>query len=145
MKVLVLHGPNLNALGHREPQLYGSSTLNEINHSMADLAVDLNVGLECFQSNHEGELIDKIQSTDADAMVFNPAGYTHTSISLRDAILSVSKPFVEVHMSNVYTREPFRHVSYFRDIAIGQITGFGAASYLLGLRAVVDWLKANGE
>lgn len=140
MEVLVLHGPNLNMLGQREPEIYGSLLLSDINSELETLARILDVELSFYQSNIEGELINTIQQCAVDGIVFNPAAFTHTSIALRDAMLSKQLPFVEVHLSNVYARESFRHHSYFRDISIGQICGFGVHSYTLGLRALVSHL-----
>lgn len=143
MKILVIHGPNLNLLGQREPEKYGRKTLEEINQSLTKLAKELGVTVECFQSNCEGELVSKIQEAyDYDGILINPAAYTHTSIAIRDAILAVTKPCVEVHLSNLYRREEFRHNSYIAPISVGQISGFGPESYLLGLRALVSHLKA---
>lgn len=140
--ILVLHGPNLNLLGRREPGHYGTATLADITAKLDALAAETGVRLEHFQSNHEGALIDRIHAAaDAvDGLLVNPGGLTHTSVSLRDALSAVGLPFVEVHLSNVHAREPFRHVSVLADIAVGQIAGFGAASYTLGLRAIVEWL-----
>jgi len=135
--ILVLHGPNLNLLGEREPEIYGRTTLAEIDRRLSLLASELDVHLECFQSNHEGELIDRIQSARnrIGAIVINAAGYTHTSVALRDALAAAGVPVVEVHLSNVHRREPFRHRSLIAPVAAGQIAGFGVDSYLLGLRA----------
>ncbi|MDA8430719.1 MAG: type II 3-dehydroquinate dehydratase [Geobacteraceae bacterium] len=143
MKFLVLHGPNLNLLGRREPGVYGILTLAEINLSIAQLAAELGCAVEFFQSNAEGDLIDAIQSAldEYDGILINPAAYTHTSIAIRDALASVGIPFVEVHLSNVYKRESFRHVSLTAPLAVGQICGFGCESYLLGLRALFSHLK----
>ncbi|MDG2615544.1 type II 3-dehydroquinate dehydratase [Thermoleptolyngbya sichuanensis XZ-Cy5] len=142
MSILVLHGPNLNLLGHREPGIYGRETLDSINQSLQDAAVQIGVRLESFQSNHEGALIDAIHGAMSvqDGLLINPGAYTHTSIAIRDAIAAVALPTVEVHLSNVYRRESFRHHSYIAPVAIGQISGFGAFSYVLGLRALIHHL-----
>ena len=143
MKILVIHGPNLNLLGDREPEKYGKRTLNDINAAIKKLAGELGAEVEFFQSNCEGELVTKIQEVkqNFDGILINPAAYTHTSIVLRDAILAVTKPCIEVHLSNIYTREEFRHHSYIAPVCVGQISGFGLDSYLLGLRAIVNHLK----
>lgn len=137
MKILVIHGPNLNLLGKREPDIYGTVTLSEINDRLSALARELAVDISFFQSNHEGELVQKIQEAMGvyQAIVFNPGAYTHTSVALRDAISSTGLPVVEIHLSNIYQREEFRRHSYISGVAVGQITGFGPDSYLLGLRA----------
>lgn len=135
-KVLVLHGPNLNLLGTREPQTYGHTTLADINEALATRAAAAGIGLDTFQSNHEGALVDRIhaaRSEGVDFIIINPAAYTHTSVALRDALAGVAIPFVEVHLSNVHRREPFRHHSYFSDQAIGVICGLGWQGYLLAL------------
>ncbi len=144
-KVLVLHGPNLNLLGQREPGIYGQTTLETINQSLHALAKSLDVTVECLQSNHEGVLVDAIQAapSHAQGILINPAAYTHTSVALRDAIAAVALPTVEVHLSNIHQRESFRHHSYIAPVAIGQIAGFGAESYLLGLRALVSYLQRS--
>lgn len=140
-KLLVLHGPNLALLGIREPHIYGQTTLEMINKQLTERATHNNLTLETFQSNHEGELIDRIHKAYVDKIthiIINPAGLTHTSIALRDALLSVSIPFIEVHLSNIYKREPFRHHSYFSDCAEGVISGFGTSSYLLAFDAIIN-------
>ena len=139
MKILVLNGPNLNLLGKREPQIYGAETLEDINRRIAALAIELGVEVAFFQSNHEGELVQKIQDALGayQAIVINPGAYTHTSVALRDAISSTGIPTIEAHISNIYKREEFRHQSYISAVAAGQIAGFGPESYLLALRAAV--------
>lgn len=139
-KILIVHGPNLNLLGKREAEIYGDHTLERINSRITDLAREKKVGVEFFQSNSEGELVDKIQEAAGifDALVINPAAYTHTSLAIRDAILAVKIPTVEVHLSNIYRRESFRRKSYLSDIVNGQVVGFGADSYLLGLQAAIN-------
>jgi 3-dehydroquinate dehydratase II len=143
MKILVLHGPNLNMLGLREPEVYGSTTLVQINDRLIQDAMELGAELSFLQSNHEGVLIDAIHAAFQvqQGILINPAAFTHTSVALRDAIASVNIPTVEVHLSNVYKREEFRHHSFIAPIAIGQISGFGAESYRLGLRALVAHLQ----
>lgn len=138
--ILVIHGPNLNLLGTRETDLYGNLTLDEINGKLAALGNELGVSLSFYQSNSEGDLVNEIQGArgKCDAIVINPGAYTHTSIALRDAILGVEIPTIEVHLSNIYQREEFRKKSMLADVAVGQITGFGVDSYLLGLRAAVN-------
>ena len=144
MKILVVHGPNLNLLGEREPEKYGKRTLEDINASIKKLAGELGAEVEFFQSNCEGALVSKIHEAkqNFDGILINPAAYTHTSIAIRDAILAVTKPCVEVHLSNIYTREEFRQHSYIAPVCVGQISGFGLDSYLLGLKALVNHLKS---
>ena len=143
MKFLVLHGPNLNLLGRREPDVYGSLTLEEINASIEGLAAELGCSVAFLQSNSEGALIDAIQASEGsyDGIVINPAAYTHTSVAIRDALASVGIPFVEVHLSNIHRREEFRQRSLTAALAVGQICGFGCDSYLLGLRALFSYGK----
>jgi 3-dehydroquinate dehydratase-2 len=137
MNLLVLHGPNINRFGHREPEIYGHWTLEEIDASLKHLAVELGVSIDSYQSNHEGELIDRIQESDhVDGFLVNAGGLTHSSVSLRDALTATGKPFVEVHCSNLAAREEFRHVSVLASAAVGTIQGFGPESYRLGLRAL---------
>lgn len=141
-EILVLHGPNLNLLGRRETATYGTVSLDEINAELKALAGKEGYALRVFQTNHEGELVDLIQAhgPEVAGTVINAAAFTHTSIALRDAFLGVGTPVVEVHISNVHRREAFRHHSYLADIAVGQVTGFGAASYRLGLAGLIDHL-----
>lgn len=143
MKILVLHGPNLNLLGTREPEVYGHVTLEGINTMIADEARQLGIEVRTFQSNAEGELVTAIQDarTWADALIINPAAYTHTSVALRDAVVAVGIPTIEVHLSNIYAREPFRHHSYLAPVVAGQVSGFGAESYRLALLAAARLAK----
>lgn len=145
-RVLVLHGPNLNMLGRREPSLYGNHTLGQIDKRIEKLARELGLRIETFQSNSEGALVDRIHRAVGamDAILINAGAYTHTSIALRDALLAAGLPVVEVHLSNVYKRERFRHRSLISDIAVGQVIGFGVNSYLLGLRAIAE-LPGGGD
>ena len=140
MKILIIHGPNLNLLGKREPEIYGVATLNDINKRLSALAAELGAEVSFFQSNHEGELVQKIQDAMGvyQAIVINPGAYTHTSVALRDAIASTGIPTIEAHLSNIYRREEFRKHSYISGVAVGQISGFGPDSYLLALRAAVS-------
>jgi 3-dehydroquinate dehydratase-2 len=140
MKILILHGPNLNLLGTREPEIYGSMTLDDINAKLIELGESVGAEIKCMQSNHEGALIDALQDarTWANGVVFNPGGYTHTSVALRDAITAIGIPVVEVHISNVYAREEFRYASMISAACKGKIVGFGWKSYELGLRALLD-------
>lgn len=142
-KILVLHGPNLNLLGTREPEVYGHASLADIDAELAANARASGLDLGSFQSNAEHELIERVQAARDDGTEFillNPGAYTHTSIALRDALAAVKIPFIEVHLSNVHAREPFRRLSYFSDLAVGVIAGFGAQSYQLALRAALDHL-----
>ena len=134
-KVLIINGPNLNLLGTREPEIYGKMTLNDIERELKSKAEQLNIEIECFQSNHEGEIVDKIHfSKDKfDAIIINPAAYTHTSVAIRDAFAAVNIPAIEVHISNVYSREEFRHNSLIAPVVTGQISGLGIQGYLLAL------------
>ncbi len=143
MKILVLHGPNLNLLGKREPTVYGRVTLAEIDAMLAEEAAAMGIELRALQSNHEGELVSAIQDAAgwADAIIINAGAYTHTSIALRDAIAGVGLPTIEVHLSNIHARESFRHHSYIANVALGQICGFGPDSYRLALHAAVRHLK----
>jgi 3-dehydroquinate dehydratase-2 len=140
MKILVLHGPNLNLLGTREPEIYGSMTLGEIDAKLVELGKSLGADVKCLQSNHEGGLIDALHDarTWANGVVFNPGGYTHTSVALRDAIVAIGIPVVEVHLSNVYAREEFRHHSMISAVCKGKVIGFGWMSYALGLRGLLE-------
>ena len=146
LNILVIHGPNLNLLGTREPTHYGSQSLNDINQQLTALGQELGLETSYFQSNHEGELVDCIQqaaSNGTDGIVINPAAYTHTSIALRDAMLAASIPFVEVHLSNIHSREEFRHRSMLADAATGIVAGFGSMSYQLALRGLNNHLRQN--
>lgn len=143
MQILVLHGPNLNLLGEREPEVYGRTTLAAIDTRLREIAAEDGVSLESFQSNHEGALVDRIQAARGayQGIVINPGGFTHTSIALRDALVASGLPVVEVHLSNIHAREPFRRTSLVSDIAVGQITGLGPIGYELALLALLDRLK----
>jgi 3-dehydroquinate dehydratase-2 len=135
MKILVIHGPNLNMLGSREASIYGHATLTEVNTQILDLSQSLDMDAEVFQSNSEGSIVDAIQSREYDVLIINPAAYTHTSVAIRDAIAAVGKPAIEVHISNIYKREEFRKKSYISGVATGQISGLGTEGYLLAVRA----------
>lgn len=142
-KILIIHGPNLNLLGQREPNVYGNINLNEINKNLETKAKELGVEIKIVQSNHEGEIVDTIQHTLnwANCIIINPGAYTHTSIAIRDAIAAVNIPTIEVHISNIYKREDFRQKSFIAPVAVGQITGFGEHSYYLALEAAVKIIK----
>jgi 3-dehydroquinate dehydratase-2 len=147
MQILVLHGPNLNLLGTREPEVYGSQTLAQIDAELSAIAAVAGASLTSFQSNHEGALVDRIQAARSDGtrfIVINPAAYTHTSVAIRDALAGVALPFIEVHLSNIHRREPFRHHSYLSDLAVGVICGLGANGYRLAVRHALDSLGAAG-
>jgi 3-dehydroquinate dehydratase-2 len=145
LRIGVVHGPNLNLLGTREPAVYGSATLDDVNAGVASLAAELGVEVEFFHSNHEGALVDHVQDAAGrvGGFVVNAGAYTHTSIALRDALAGVARPYVEVHLSNVFARERFRHRSYLAAGAVGIVSGFGAESYRLGVRALVEHLKSS--
>ncbi|HKL25836.1 MAG TPA: type II 3-dehydroquinate dehydratase [Desulfuromonadales bacterium] len=143
VRILILHGPNLNLLGRREPEVYGTRTLDDINSSLTELAGTLGVAVDCFQSNHEGGLIDRIHAAVPEAVqgiIINPGGFTHTSVALRDALAAVGLPALEVHLSNVHAREDFRRHSLIAPVVIGQIVGLGAEGYHLALRAMASRL-----
>ncbi len=145
MDLLLINGPNLNLVGKREPSIYGSQTLEVIQVELCDLARELDARLQFFQSNSEGEMIDCIQKSagSIDGILINAGAYTHTSIALRDALLGVSIPYVEVHLSNIYSREEFRHKSFLSDKALGMVCGFGPVSYQLALKGIVSYLKRD--
>jgi 3-dehydroquinate dehydratase-2 len=148
MKIMILHGPNLNLLGSRETELYGRKTLDDINESLRRRAEELGVEIqENLQTNSESALVERIQAAQGkiDGIVINPAAYTHTSIALRDALLATGIPFVEVHLSNVHAREPYRHQSYLSDIAVGIVAGFGPDSYLLALEGLIKRLQTEEQ
>ncbi|MFW5770972.1 MAG: type II 3-dehydroquinate dehydratase [Spirochaetota bacterium] len=142
MNILVIHGPNINLLGTREPGIYGNLTLDEVNSKIETFASDSGIDVSIYQSNHEGDIIDAIQNKrDHDGLVINPAAYTHTSVAIHDAIIGCEIPAVEVHISNIHGRETFRKTSLIAPACIGQISGFGYYSYILGLKAIVDHIK----
>ncbi|MFI5321936.1 MAG: type II 3-dehydroquinate dehydratase [Thermodesulfobacteriota bacterium] len=145
MKILIIHGPNLNMLGKREPEIYGGDTLQEINRLIRDEAKKLGVKTEIFQSNSEGEIVGRVQEAmiKFDGLLINPGAYTHTSIAIRDAILSAGLPVAEAHISNIYKREDFRQKSFISGVALGVISGFGKDSYILGLRGLVNYLNSR--
>ncbi len=145
--ILVVHGPNLNLLGQREPEIYGTATLEDINRQMTELGKQQAMNLEFFQSNHEGEIIDRIHSAvgQADGILINPGAFTHYSIAIRDALSAVKIPTVEVHLSNIHAREDFRRQSVIASVAVGQISGFGTQSYALGLLALAEYVKRSGH
>lgn len=147
MRVLVLNGPNLNLLGLREPEMYGTMTLGELEEEVRRTAEARGVDMQFFQSNHEGALIDRLHQARgwADAILLNAGGLTHTSVSLRDAVTGVGIPVIEIHLSNIHAREPFRHRSLITPVTVGQITGFGPFSYLLGLEAAVHVVKQQNR
>ena len=146
-RILVLHGPNLNMLGKREPEMYGSLTLEQLNAELAAQAAKLGVAVECRQTNHEGILVDMIQAAEGayDCIIINPAAFTHYSIAVRDALAAISTPAIEVHLSNIYRREEFRHHSVTAPVTVGQIAGFGSQGYILALYAAVDIIMRGGK
>jgi 3-dehydroquinate dehydratase II len=141
VRIAVVHGPNLNLLGTREPEVYGSTTLAEIDAAVERLATELGARTTSFQSNHEGALVDFVHQAGTDGLIVNAGAFTHTSIALRDALAGVARPYVEVHLSNVFAREAFRHHSHLAAGAVGIVSGFGPSSYLLGVRALVEHLN----
>ena len=145
MNILLINGPNLNLLGTREPEIYGKKTLNEIENDLSKISKEKTINLECFQSNHEGEIVDKIQDSikDIQGILINAGAFTHTSISIRDALIGSKIPFVELHISNIFSREEFRKESFLTDKAIGIISGFGISSYSLGLYGLIEYLKSK--
>jgi 3-dehydroquinate dehydratase-2 len=147
MKILVIHGPNLGLLGKREPHIYGELTLDEINKKLKELASQEGVTVECVQSNHEGEIIDFLEKArdEYGAVIINPGAYTHTSFAIRDAISGIGVPTIEVHLSNIYAREPFRRRSVIAPVCVGQVSGFGENSYLLALRAAINLLRKKND
>ncbi|AIT10277.1 3-dehydroquinate dehydratase [Candidatus Francisella endociliophora] len=145
MDILVINGPNLNLLGSREPQTYGNSKLSDINLELSKFAKSYNVNISFFQSNHEGEIVDRIQQTEAKFIIINPAAYTHTSVAIRDAFLATKTPFIEIHLSNIYNREEFRTKSFLSDIAHGCIFGFGSRGYTLALIEAIHYINTKGD
>ena len=145
MNILLINGPNLNLLGIREPEIYGNKTLNDIEKDLIKVAKGKSINLECFQSNHEGEIVDKIQSSVSTihGILINAGALTHTSISIRDALIGSKIPFVELHISNIFSREEFRKESFLTDKAIGIISGFGITSYFLALEGIIEFLSSN--
>jgi 3-dehydroquinate dehydratase-2 len=143
--VLVIHGPNLNLLGRREPEIYGRTTLAEINRNLADLGVQLGLAVDTFQSNHEGAIVDRIQQAAGshDGLIVNAAAFTHTSIAIRDALAALEMPVIEVHLSNIHRREPFRSTSLTAGVVTGQILGLGATGYALALRALAELIRPD--
>ena len=144
-RIMVIHGPNLNKLGTREPDIYGIDTLDEINEKLINIGEKNGVDVECFQSNHEGQIIDKIQAMGQNfsGLIINPAAFTHTSIAIRDALSMIDIPIIEVHISNIYKREPFRHTSMISGVVLGQITGLGIQGYMMAMEALVGILTKN--
>ncbi len=142
-KIIVIHGPNLNMLGKREPEIYGSATLDEINAELEKLGGELGLDVETFQSNHEGAIVEKLQQVfdTCDGLIINPAAFTHTSVAVRDAVLLLDAPVIEIHLSNIYKREPFRHKSMIADIAEAQISGFGVQGYTLALEGLARLIR----
>ena len=147
MKILIINGVNMNMLGIREPDKYGTTTLKELEKVLYSYSFELGVDIETFQSNHEGEIVEKIQSAYGcvDGIIINPAAYTHTSVAIRDAISAVNIPTVEIHMTNIHSREDFRHNSLIAPVCIAQISGFGTESYKLGLKGIIEFLKDNNK
>jgi len=147
MKILVINGPNINMLGIREPEKYGHKSMDDINAELTEIAANLNIEIDFYQSNSEGEIVTKIQQSadEFSGIVINPAAYTHTSIAIRDAISAVKIPAVEVHLSNIHAREEFRAKSFIAPVCVGQICGFGENSYKLGLKGLVNYLKQSTE
>ncbi len=142
-KILVINGPNLNLLGKREKDIYGKETIEMINDDVKKLAKEEGIEVECYQSNHEGDIVDKINDADVSGILINPAAYTHTSVAIRDALSAKNIPSVEVHLSNIYAREEFRHKSQVAPVVTGQISGFGKNSYILGMKALLGVIDAE--